>query len=147
MTCHRVTRPNPGATSLLRSRPAVRRLLEGPPLRPADPSWVLLITEEEADRPLPTLTVSRIPAAMREARQLGTRSVKVFAESTQRRRRGVLRRTECPRSPPSWAYRSARGRPGCHVSRLTLAAAVSFMIGGWLFLLGVSVPEGGSVTV
>jgi porphobilinogen synthase len=45
---------------------------------------VLLVTEEEADRPMPTLTVSQIPAAMREVRRFGIRSVKVFAESTQR---------------------------------------------------------------
>ncbi|MGW6908893.1 hypothetical protein [Streptomyces sp. NPDC054940] len=38
------------------------------------------------------------------------------------------------------------GRAG-HVSRLALAAAVSFMIGGSLFRLGVSLSEGGSVTV
>ncbi|MGW0861080.1 hypothetical protein [Streptomyces sp. NPDC002611] len=47
-------------------------------------SMVLLVTEEETDRPMPTLTVSQIPTALREARQLGIRSVKVFAESTQR---------------------------------------------------------------
>lgn len=42
-----------GATSPLRSRPAVRRFLEGPPHDPADLSLVLLVTEEEADRAMP----------------------------------------------------------------------------------------------
>ncbi|MFE7274486.1 hypothetical protein [Streptomyces sp. NPDC057623] len=73
-----------GATSPLRSRPAVRRFLEGPALTPADLSMVLLVTEKESDRPMPTLTVGKIPAAMREVQQLGIRSVKIFAESTQR---------------------------------------------------------------
>lgn len=49
-----------GATSPLRSRPAVRRFLEGPPLDPADLSLVLLVTEEEvADRAMPTLAVAQ----------------------------------------------------------------------------------------
>ncbi|WDV52641.1 hypothetical protein PV963_20815 [Streptomyces coeruleorubidus] len=73
-----------GATSPLRSRPAVRRFLEGPPLDPADLSMVLLVTEEESDRPMPTLTVAQLPARVRQAKQLGIRSVKIFAESTQR---------------------------------------------------------------
>ncbi|MEU1003684.1 hypothetical protein [Streptomyces tibetensis] len=63
---------------------AVRRFLEGPPLDPADLSMVLLVTEEESDRPMPTLTVAQLPARVRQAKQLGIRSVKIFAESTQR---------------------------------------------------------------
>ncbi|MCD7438948.1 hypothetical protein K4B79_12010 [Streptomyces lincolnensis] len=73
-----------GATSPLRSRRAVRNFLEGQALTPADVSMVLLVTEEEADRPMPTLTVGQIPSVMRQARKLGIRSVKVFAESTER---------------------------------------------------------------
>ncbi len=73
-----------GATSPLRSRQAVRHFLEGQALTPADLSMVLLVTEEQADRPMPTVTVRALPAMMREARALGIRSVKVFAESTER---------------------------------------------------------------
>ncbi|WP_078841648.1 hypothetical protein [Streptomyces acidiscabies] len=71
-------------TNPLRSRTAVRRFLEGPGLSPANLSMVLLVTEEEGKRPLPTLTVNQIPATMREIRAHGIRSVKVFAESTVR---------------------------------------------------------------
>lgn len=49
-----------GATSPLRSRPAVRRFLEGPPLAPAYLSLAILVTEEEADRPMPPLTVAQL---------------------------------------------------------------------------------------
>ncbi|MFE2940358.1 hypothetical protein ACFXKG_15045 [Streptomyces sp. NPDC059255] len=73
-----------GADSPLRSRPAVRNLLEPGTLTPADLSMVLLVTTEPADRPMPTVTVQRIPAVMREAETLGIRSVKLFAESADR---------------------------------------------------------------
>ncbi|UTO64285.1 hypothetical protein [Streptomyces rapamycinicus] len=78
------------AASPLRSRPAVRRFLEGPALTPADLSMVLLVTEKQADRPMPTLTVPEIPAAMREARLHGIRSVKIFAESARRDATGEI---------------------------------------------------------
>ncbi|MFJ1997007.1 hypothetical protein [Streptomyces asiaticus] len=77
-------------TNPLRSRPAVRRFLEGPTLTPADLSMVLLVTEQQADRPMPTVTVPQIPAAMREARLHGIRSVKIFAASTRRDARGEI---------------------------------------------------------
>ncbi|RNG17741.1 porphobilinogen synthase [Streptomyces botrytidirepellens] len=77
-------------TSPLRSRPAIRRFLEGPALTPADLSMVLLVTEKQADRPMPTLTVPEIPAAMREARLHGIRSVKIFAESARRDATGEI---------------------------------------------------------
>jgi len=79
-----VARPRSRATNPLRSRTAVRRFLEGPGLTPADLSMVLLVTEEEDERPMPTVTVAQIPARMREIRAHGIRSVKVFAESTVR---------------------------------------------------------------
>ncbi|MFD5116578.1 hypothetical protein ACFWNG_30410 [Streptomyces sp. NPDC058391] len=46
-------------TSPLRSRPAVRNLLEPQTLTPADLSMVLLVTEEHADSPMPTVTTPR----------------------------------------------------------------------------------------
>ncbi|WP_307110095.1 hypothetical protein [Streptomyces demainii] len=81
---------NRSTTNPLRSRPAVRRFLEGPALTPADLSMVLLVTEQQADRPMPTVTVPQIPAAMREARLHGIRSVKIFAESTRRDATGEI---------------------------------------------------------
>ncbi|SCF69511.1 MULTISPECIES: hypothetical protein [unclassified Streptomyces] len=51
-------------TSPLRSRPAVRSLLEPQTLTPADLSMVLLVTEERADRPMPTVTVAEIPVSV-----------------------------------------------------------------------------------
>ncbi|MFD3912528.1 hypothetical protein [Streptomyces sp. NPDC058603] len=68
-------RTTTGATSPLRSRPAVRSLLEPQTLTPADLSMVLLVTEEPADRPMPTVTVARIPAVLHECAALGIRSV------------------------------------------------------------------------
>ncbi|MFJ6568540.1 hypothetical protein ACIQNU_14040 [Streptomyces sp. NPDC091292] len=82
-TDHR-TRTTTRATSPLRSRRAVRRLLEPRALTPADLSMVLLVTEEPADRPMPTVTLAEIPAVSREAVRLGVPSVKLFAESTRR---------------------------------------------------------------
>ncbi|WP_326610772.1 hypothetical protein OG949_14350 [Streptomyces scopuliridis] len=78
------------ATSPLRSRPAVRRLLEPQTLTPADLSMVLLVTEGPADRPMPTVTVAGIPAVMRECSVLGIRSVKLFAESAERDATGEI---------------------------------------------------------
>ncbi|AXU12572.1 hypothetical protein I3J09_07240 [Streptomyces clavuligerus] len=72
------------ATSPLRTRRAVRHLLESQTLSPADLGMVLLVTVEPADRPMPTVTVAEIPAVVREAARLGIRSVKLFAESTER---------------------------------------------------------------
>ncbi|MFI1864415.1 hypothetical protein [Streptomyces jumonjinensis] len=72
------------ATSPLRTRRAVRNLLESQTLAPADLGMVLLVTEEPADRPMPTATVAEIPAVVREATRLGIRAVKLFAESTER---------------------------------------------------------------
>ncbi|MEV4613154.1 hypothetical protein AB0K43_11205 [Kitasatospora sp. NPDC049258] len=79
-----------GAHSPLRSRPAVRALLEGPALTPADLSMVLLVTEDQVARPMPTVTVNDIPAVVRECAALGIRSVKVFAESSKRDATGEL---------------------------------------------------------
>ncbi|MEW1724268.1 hypothetical protein [Streptomyces sp. NPDC093109] len=79
-----------GTTSPLRSRPAVRSLLEPQTLTPADLSMVLLVTAGPADRPMPTVTVERIPATMREAATLGIRSVKLFAESADRDATGEI---------------------------------------------------------
>ncbi|MEV7086852.1 hypothetical protein AB0O07_13280 [Streptomyces sp. NPDC093085] len=73
-----------GAAGPLRSRPAVRNLLESRTLTPADLSLVLLVTTEPADRPMPTVTVERIPTVLREAERLGIRSVKLFAGSADR---------------------------------------------------------------
>ncbi|MFB6955268.1 hypothetical protein ACFRK5_16985 [Streptomyces niveus] len=78
------------ATSPLRSRPAVRRLLEPQTLTPADLSMVLLVTEEPADRPMPTVTLAEIPAVMRDAARLGIPSVKLFAESSERDATGEI---------------------------------------------------------
>ncbi|MFI1828479.1 hypothetical protein ACH41E_18835 [Streptomyces sp. NPDC020412] len=72
------------ATSPLRTRRAVRNLLEPQTLSPADLGMVLLVTEESADRPMPTVTVAEIPAMVSEAARLGIRSVKLFAESADR---------------------------------------------------------------
>ncbi|MFJ8002702.1 hypothetical protein ACIQ7D_37350 [Streptomyces sp. NPDC096310] len=83
-TAQHSSRTNARVTSPLRSRPAVRNLLEGQTLTPADLSMVLLVTEEPADRPMPTVTVAGIPAVMRECAALGIRSVKLFAESAAR---------------------------------------------------------------
>ncbi|MFD8966618.1 hypothetical protein ACFV0C_16730 [Streptomyces sp. NPDC059568] len=47
-------------------------------------SMVLLVTEERADRPMPTVTVAEIPAVVRECVALGIRSMKLFAESAER---------------------------------------------------------------
>ncbi len=77
-------------TSPLRSRQAVRNLLEPQTLTPADLSMVLLVTEEPADRPMPTVTVAEIPAVMREAARLDIRSVKLFAESAERDATGEI---------------------------------------------------------
>lgn len=82
-TAHR-QQPTTRATSPLRSLPTVRRLLEPRILTPADLSLVLLVTEEPADRPMPTVTPAEIAAVAREASQLGLPSVKLFAESTER---------------------------------------------------------------
>lgn len=92
-----------GATNPLRSRKAVRRFLEGPTLDPADLSMVLLVTEDEGARPMPTLTVGQVPAVMREARQHGIRSVKIFAESTVRDNAG-----EFSTSPDALMARAVR---------------------------------------
>ncbi|MBM9508078.1 hypothetical protein [Actinacidiphila acididurans] len=70
--------------SPLRNRPAVRNLLESRALTPADLSMVLLVTAESAEREMPTTTVSKIPAIMRKCAEFGIRSVKLFAESTER---------------------------------------------------------------
>ncbi|MFD7285057.1 hypothetical protein [Streptomyces sp. NPDC059863] len=83
-------RTTTGATSPLRSRPAVRSLLEPQTLTPADLSMVLLVTEEAADRPMPTVTVAEIPSVMRECATLGIRSVKLFAESAARDTTGEI---------------------------------------------------------
>ncbi|MFD3487857.1 hypothetical protein [Streptomyces sp. NPDC058665] len=86
MTTTAEHRPQTGAraTTPLRSRPAVRRLLEPQILTPADLSMVLLVTDEPADRPMPTVTLADIPAVMRDAARLGVPSVKLFAESFER---------------------------------------------------------------
>ncbi|WP_432096314.1 hypothetical protein [Streptomyces sp. bgisy100] len=101
-TTHR-PRTSSGATSPLRSRTAVRNLLEPQTLTPADLSMVLLVTAEEADRPMPTVTVAGIPAVMREAARLGVRSVKLFAESADRDTTG-----EISLSPDSLMARAVR---------------------------------------
>ncbi|MFD5035063.1 hypothetical protein ACFWM0_32295 [Streptomyces sp. NPDC058405] len=77
-------------TSPLRSRPAVRNLLEPQTLTPADLSMVLLVTEEHADSPMPTVTTAEIPAVVRECVALGIRSVKLFAESAERDATGEI---------------------------------------------------------
>ncbi|MFE2413742.1 hypothetical protein ACFXDE_35965 [Kitasatospora sp. NPDC059408] len=53
----------------LHGRPAVRSFLEGPELTAADLSMVLLVREdgEDADRPMPTVTVAEIPQTVRES--------------------------------------------------------------------------------
>ncbi|MFC4035180.1 hypothetical protein ACFO3J_27465 [Streptomyces polygonati] len=79
-----------GTTSPLRSRAAVRNLLEPRTLTPADLSMVLLVTEEPADRPMPTVTVNDIPQVVRQAAAVGIRSVKLFAESAERDATGQL---------------------------------------------------------
>ncbi|MGW1277562.1 hypothetical protein ACWD4V_11490 [Streptomyces tsukubensis] len=62
----------------------MRNLLEPQNLTPADLAMVLLVTEEPADRPMPTVTVAEIPAMVSDAARFGIRSVKLFAESTER---------------------------------------------------------------
>ncbi|WP_327289807.1 hypothetical protein [Streptomyces sp. NBC_01198] len=59
-------------------------MLEAQTLTPADLCMVLLVTEEPADRPMPTLTLAEIPAVIHEAVGLGIPSVKLFAEFLQR---------------------------------------------------------------
>ncbi|MFJ7247954.1 hypothetical protein ACIQWA_25465 [Kitasatospora sp. NPDC098652] len=73
-------------TGRLHGRPAVRSFLEGPELTASDLSMVLLVREdgEEADRPMPTVTVAEIPQAVRDLAAVGIRSVKVFANSLER---------------------------------------------------------------
>ncbi|MFF3115327.1 hypothetical protein ACFVSN_39850 [Kitasatospora sp. NPDC057904] len=53
----------------LHGRPAVRSFLEGPELTAACLSMVLLVREdgEDADRPMPTVTVAEIPQTVRES--------------------------------------------------------------------------------
>lgn len=75
-------------TSSLRSRTAVRRMLEPQTLTPADLSMVLLVTAEPADRQMRTVTVPELPAIVSECEALGIRSVKLFAESTERNATG-----------------------------------------------------------
>ncbi|PBC82991.1 MULTISPECIES: hypothetical protein [unclassified Streptomyces] len=87
---HHRSRTAARATSPLRSRQAVRNLLEPQTLTPADLSMVLLVTEEPADRPMPTVTLAGIPAVIREAARLGIRSVKLFAESSGRDTTGEI---------------------------------------------------------
>ncbi|GHF91037.1 delta-aminolevulinic acid dehydratase [Kitasatospora xanthocidica] len=73
-------------TARLHGRPAVRSFLEGPELTAADLSMVLLVREdrEDADRPMPTVTVTEIPQTVRDLTAVGIRSVKVFANSLHR---------------------------------------------------------------
>ncbi|MFG2909236.1 hypothetical protein ACGF13_29735 [Kitasatospora sp. NPDC048286] len=74
------------ATGRLHGRLAVRSFLEGPELTAADLSMVLLVREnaENADRPMPTVTVTEIPQTVRDLAAVGIRSVKVFANSLYR---------------------------------------------------------------
>lgn len=74
------------AADRLHGRAAVRSFLEGPELTAADLSMVLLVREagEDADRPMPTVTVAEIPQAVRDLTACGVRSVKVFANSLKR---------------------------------------------------------------
>jgi len=76
--------PTIRTTSSLRSRPAVRQMLEPQILTPADLSMVLLVTAEPSERQMKTVTVREIPQLVRECEALGIRSVKLFAESTER---------------------------------------------------------------
>lgn len=64
----------------------VRRFLEGPGLAPAGLTMVFLVREDDdtAPRPMPTVTVERIPQAVRDLTGCGVRSVKVFAGSRLR---------------------------------------------------------------
>jgi len=76
--------PTPGTASSLRIRPAVRRMLEPQTLTPADLSMVLVVTAKPEHRKMKTVTVAEIPKIMRTCDALGIRSVKLFAESTER---------------------------------------------------------------
>ncbi|MFJ2575946.1 hypothetical protein [Kitasatospora aureofaciens] len=92
----------------LRANPAVRRMLEGPPLTPAHLSMVVLVTDGRADDgPMPTTTVDRIPAVMRECSRLGIPSVKIFAKATARDATGSVSLE--PNSLMARAVRAAKG--------------------------------------
>jgi porphobilinogen synthase len=63
-------------------------MLDPQTLTPADLSMVLLVTAEQVDRAMKTVTTAEIPAIVRECDAPGIRSVKLFAESTQRNATG-----------------------------------------------------------
>jgi porphobilinogen synthase len=71
-------------TTPLRSRAAVRNMLEPVSLTPADLSMVILVTAEAADSGLTTATVTELPKLAGEYEALGIRSVKLFAEGIDR---------------------------------------------------------------
>ncbi|MFI9205328.1 hypothetical protein [Streptomyces sp. NPDC053048] len=67
-------------------RLAVRNYLGGPSLAPADLTMVFLMREDDDDasRPMPTLTVREVPGAVAAMESLGLKSVKIFAGSRVR---------------------------------------------------------------
>ncbi|MFJ3660739.1 hypothetical protein ACIPPM_09735 [Streptomyces sp. NPDC090119] len=67
-------------------RSSVRSFIGGPGLTPADLAMVFLMREDDdtRPRPMPTLTVREVPAAVRALASLGVHSVKIFAGSRVR---------------------------------------------------------------
>ncbi|MGW2259252.1 hypothetical protein ACWCXE_15695 [Streptomyces sp. NPDC001780] len=120
-------------TSPLRSRPAVRSLLEPQTLTPADLSMVLLVTAEPADKPMPTVTTEHIPAAMREAAALGIRSVKLFAESAERDATGEI--SLAPDSLMSRAIHAAKDTEPS-IAVMTETCLCSYTADGVCYLAG-----------
>ncbi|MGW2380227.1 hypothetical protein [Streptomyces sp. NPDC001658] len=120
-----------GADSPLRSRQAVRYALEGPTLTPADLSMVLLVTRDQADSPMPTVTVAQIPDVMRECAELGIRSVKVFADSSERDDTGEI--SLAPDSLMARAVHAAKeAEPGIAV--MTETCLCAYTDGGVCYL-------------
>ncbi|AUG78113.1 porphobilinogen synthase [Kitasatospora sp. MMS16-BH015] len=123
-----------GANSPLRSTAAVRALLEGPAITPADLSMVLLVTEDDqASRPMPTVTVAGIPAVVRDCARLGIRSVKIFAESTQRDDTGSV--SLAPDSLMARAVHAAKDAEP-DIAVMTETCLCSYTTGGLCYLTG-----------
>lgn len=72
--------------SPVRGRPAVRRLLERSRLEPSDLSQPVLLTEsvDRLDGSPPTVSLAGLPRLVRHARDVGLRSVKLFAGGAAR---------------------------------------------------------------
>ncbi|HET6921307.1 MAG TPA: hypothetical protein VFI46_17865, partial [Jiangellaceae bacterium] len=72
--------------SPVRGRPAIRRMLERSRLAPSDLSLPVLVTDsvDRVDGTPPTVSLAGLPKLVRHVRDLGLRSVKLFAGGTAR---------------------------------------------------------------